>query len=173
MVHLCDSTKERKKILIHIFRPLICDVFTMKKVREIFELLGIYDDREILLQYFGEWFMCLKLHGVNVNALFSDGSPSVRFLETVIQEDMANLIKGNPTDLPALLLSSLRTFCSKCEDLPRAFLLAQTCAVAIASSTKMIEGKTYGVVHQNNCGKLKAFQEFENVYKLLHLLIVT
>jgi hypothetical protein len=152
-IYLGDSTKDRTKVLIHIFRPLIYDVFSMKTVRDIFEHLGIYYDRKILLQYFGEWFMCLKLHELNVKDLSRYGSAVVRFLEAVIQEDIINLMKGNATDVPAQLLCDLRLFCSKCEDLPRAFLLAQTCLNAVATSTRQLEEKTYGAIHQSSCGK--------------------
>jgi len=157
-IFLCDSTKDRNKVLTHIFRPLICDVFSMKAVREVFEYLGIYRDREILLRYFGEWFMCLRLNKVNVNDLFRDGSATVRFLEAIIQEDANNLIRAKSADIPTLLLGDIRLFCSKSEDLLRAFLLAQTCYKAIASASKQLEEKTYGTIQQINCGKSVLWQ---------------
>jgi hypothetical protein len=151
-IFLCASTRERKKVLVHIFRPLIIDRFTIKPVREVFELLGIYHDRDVLLQYFGEWFISLRLHKVNVKSAFSDRSPSVGFLESIIEEDLPKLIEGSVSYIPGLLLARLQSFCSSCEDLPRAFLLAQTCLKAVISGTRQLEEKCYGVVNQSDCG---------------------
>lgn len=49
-IHLTDSTKSRKEVLVHIFKPLLRDIFAFNVVDSVFDSLGIKDDSEYLLK---------------------------------------------------------------------------------------------------------------------------
>jgi len=49
-IHLTDSTKSRKEVLVHIFKPLLRDIFAFNVVSSIFSSLGIKDDTNYLLK---------------------------------------------------------------------------------------------------------------------------
>jgi len=49
-VHFCDSTKDRKAALMHVFHPFLQDIFVFNVVNSIFEKMGISDDLDNLLK---------------------------------------------------------------------------------------------------------------------------
>ena len=49
-VNLCDSTKDRKAALLHVFHPFLQDIFVYNVVNSIFDSMRISDDLEKLLQ---------------------------------------------------------------------------------------------------------------------------
>ena len=49
-VYLSDSSKTRKDVLVHIFKPLLGDIFAFNVVNSIFGALGILDDDDYLLK---------------------------------------------------------------------------------------------------------------------------
>lgn len=49
-VYLSDSSKTRRDVLVHIFKPLLGDIFAYNVVNSIFQALGILDDSEYLLK---------------------------------------------------------------------------------------------------------------------------
>jgi hypothetical protein len=49
-VHLSDSSKTRREILVRIFKPLLGDIFSFNVVNQLFEALGIKKDCEYLLK---------------------------------------------------------------------------------------------------------------------------
>lgn len=152
-LYLCDSTRDRKQILLHLFRPLTGDIFTLKTVHQVFEHMSIAQDFDTLLQYFGEWFMSLPKDDINLQ---SEGisCPAVRWLRDIVvqylESDAYEKAKeaGN-----VILLHSLYDFCSDSEDLPRAFALSVVCYQAISAATSNIEDKTYGLTSLELCGE--------------------
>lgn len=49
-VYFSDSSKTRRDILVHVFRPLLGDIFSFNVVTQIFDSLGIKNDYEYLLK---------------------------------------------------------------------------------------------------------------------------
>jgi hypothetical protein len=49
-VYLSDSSKTRRDILVHIFKPLLADIFAFKVVNRVFESLGLNNDDEYVLK---------------------------------------------------------------------------------------------------------------------------
>lgn len=49
-IYLSDSSRTRKDVLEHIFKPLLGDVFAFNVVQQTFESLGIKDDYQYLLK---------------------------------------------------------------------------------------------------------------------------
>lgn len=49
-IYLTDSTKSRKEVLVHIFKPLLRDIFAFNVVSSIFESMGIEDETDYLLR---------------------------------------------------------------------------------------------------------------------------
>ena len=47
-VHLSDSSKTRREVLVYIFKPLLGDVFAFSSVNRVFETLGIKDDYDYI-----------------------------------------------------------------------------------------------------------------------------
>lgn len=133
-IHLFDSTKGRRAVIIHIFRPLVHDVFVFKVTNSIFECMGIDGHIELLQKYFGEWYMTLPGKVAANASLFGVWCPILKWLQEVIAKDSG------------MRLETLYQFCRSCDDLPRAFLLAATCREAVAICSKQKEEKTYGQV---------------------------
>ena len=79
-VHLSDSSKTRREVLVYIFKPLLGDVFAFSSVNQVFETLGIKDDFDYiskvsgllpfhnLLQFSACWY---KLSRFTISALLS------------------------------------------------------------------------------------------------------
>ena len=143
--HLIDSKRDRTVVLLHIFRPLLKDIFVFKVVNNVFDSLGLTKDRELLQQYFGEWFLSLP------HKCWADTGLMVRWL----QELVVHVLKEEETETGndiadtegrRILLGSLYQFCSSCDNLPRAFPLAAICRQAVALATKQQETKTYGKI---------------------------
>jgi len=139
-IHLCDSTKGRRAVLIHIFRPLVHDVFVFKVTNSIFECMGIDDNIQLLQKYFGEWYMSLPGKVAANASLFGVWCPILKWLQDLVAKDIACYSEQN------IRLATLYEFCRSCDDLPRAFLLAATCREAVAICSKQKEEQTYGQV---------------------------
>lgn len=152
-IPLCDSTRDRKQILLHMFGPLTKDTFSAKSTHQAFENLGLIGDFDTLLQYYGEWFMSLPRRKIEKQC---DGilCPIVRWLHDMVLEYMeSNDYSKAKNAGNVLLLQVLHKYCSDSTDLPRAFLLAVACHGAISTATKNIEDKTYGLITCEDCGK--------------------
>jgi hypothetical protein len=151
-IYLCESTRDRKKILYHLFRPLLKDVFIFKTTQHIFENMGIHKDYDKLLQYFGEWFMSLPGKEAT-HASLGDWCPMVRWLQNIIQGCLEQMKPGETSENEKVpLLGKLHKFCSEASDLPRAFLLAVVCCDAISATTKVVENQSYGLISHDKCG---------------------
>lgn len=149
MLYLCDSTRDRKKILLHIFQPLTKDIFIFKTTNQIFERMGIQDDYDKLQQYYGEWFMSLPKAILSKECL-GIWCPTVRWLFDVVH-DTHDQISAKEQDSTFIILQGLYKFCGESPDLPRAFLLASVCRDAIYAATKQLEEKTYGMLSSEAC----------------------
>ena len=151
-IYLCESTRDRKKILYHLFRPLLKDVFIFKTTQQIFVSMGIYNDYDKLLQYFGEWFMSLPGKEAT-NASLGDWCPMVRWLQDIIRGCFERMKPGEDSENKGVpLLGVLHKFCSEASDLPRAFLLAVVCCDAISATARVLEHKSYGLISHERCG---------------------
>ena len=145
-IHLIDSKRDRTAVLLHIFRPLLKDIFVYKVVNNVFGALCLDEDHELLQRYVGEWFLSLP------RSCVSDTSLIVRWL----QELALHNLKGEDTEKTGdgiteeqgtpICLGCLHEFCSSCDNLPRAFFLAAICRQAVSLATKQQEAKTYGKV---------------------------
>jgi hypothetical protein len=49
-VYFSDSSKTRRDVLVHVFKPLLGDIFAFNVVNSIFGALGILDDSEYLMK---------------------------------------------------------------------------------------------------------------------------
>jgi hypothetical protein len=147
-IHLTDSTKSRKVALVHIFKPLLRDIFAFNVVSSIFKAMGIEDDTDYLLKCFGDWFLCIPSREAARKGLFGLHSPMVRWLQDMVASEIDSRITGG--DLVegenSPLLPSLFKFCSEATDMARAFLLATLCREAVSIATKKKEAKTYGKI---------------------------
>jgi len=148
-IYLSDSKKTRTGVLVHIFRPLLQDLFVFKTVRSIFECLGVKDDGSSLQTYFGEWFMTLRAMMAAQKSFFDSWRPMVRWLQKIVSKELDDY-KTEPDRIP---LNDLHVFCSKNPDLPRSFLLASICREAISVSSGQKESKTYGQITRADCVK--------------------
>ncbi len=152
ILYLCDSTRDRKKILLHVFKPLTKDIFVFKTTQQIFEHMGIEKDFDVLLQYYGEWFMSLPKSILEKECL-GIWCPTVRWLHDIVQQSVDIMLNETNSVNETIVLSSLHDFCLEATDLPRAFLLATVCHDAISMATKQLEEKTYGLITCDTCGK--------------------
>lgn len=154
ILYLCDSTRDRKNILLHIFQPLTKDIFVFKTCHNIFEKMGIQQDYDTLLQYYGEWFMSLPKATLEKECL-GIWCPTVRWLYDIVQQFIDIMVnkQNKDMDMDMILLDALHKFCVEATDLPRAFLLATVCHDAIKVATKQLEDKTYGVLTSDDCSK--------------------
>jgi len=155
-VLLCDSSRERGSILPHIFHPLLCDIFVFKNVSSIFKRLGILQEYDTLMIYFGEWFMKVDANVASRASLYDTWSPTVRWLQDLILGwfESKNSSPSRSEDLISnIFLAPLYVFCEKAADLTKAFLLAVVCREAVYRTTKQLEEKTYGKINCEKCVK--------------------
>jgi hypothetical protein len=150
---LCDSTRDRKEVLLHLFYPLTVDIFSMKSVHDIFWHMGISKDFDRILLYYGEWFMTLT----EKNAVAQSKGiwcPALRFLHDIVIEMFNDELPEKESDEKELImLQPLFKFCEDATDLPRAFLLSSVCYDAIAAATKSVDDQTFGSVTSEGCLK--------------------
>jgi len=143
---------------MHIFRPLLKDVFIFKTTKQILDEMGLIEDVDKMLTYFGEWFMSLRSETAKKTSL-GLWCPTLRWLQEIIREHLrettghilpayADPKQEEEEDKVEIMLPALHKFCSECSDLPRAFLLAAICQEAISDTTKQFEDKTYGLISQ-------------------------
>jgi hypothetical protein len=168
-VYLSDSSKTRKDILVRIFKPLLGDIFSFNVVNQIFESLGIKNDYEYQLkvrkrlwsfsclldavcltfmQCFGEWFTSLSVKDATKKAIFSEDSPTNRWLQDIV----GNQLDGISENLQPPM-ESLYEFCRSSEELVRAFWLATLCREAACQAATEKEEKTYGKIPSDKTGR--------------------
>lgn len=140
-IYFTESSKRRRGILLHVFSPLLSDIFSFNVVYTVFDSLGIRSDTKILEQYFGEWFMTLSFREAYTKGLYSDSSPMMRLLQDLVARQLSAGFDENETALDVL-----HNFCESSEDLVRAFLLGALCLEAISNVVSQKEKRTYGKI---------------------------
>lgn len=152
MLFLCESSRDRKEVLLHLFSPLTRDIFSLKTTSAIFHLMGLSRAYDKLLLYFGEWFLLLPKDNYKNQKGIS--SPAIRWLHDILLEIINE--KDNALDRGEanfVLLEPLLKLCEEADDLPRAFLLSSMCHTAISLATTSVDDMTYGVLTKENCLK--------------------
>ena len=163
MIHFSDSTRTRRDVIIHIFRPLLSDLFSYKVVCSVFEALSIAHDFGYLMQCFGEWVMTLSVEELCQKGMLSEQSTFIRFLE-----DMASKqIEQGKLNEDDVLLGELHTFCSKATDLVRAFILAVLCRNATETISRRMEELTYGTINSD-----KAINDWETLLRRIRVCLL-
>jgi hypothetical protein len=143
-IYFTESSKKRRGILLHVFSPLLSDIFSFNVVYSVFDSLGIRSDTKILEKYFGEWFMTLSVREAYKKGLYSDTSPMMRLLQDLVARQISAGFDENET-----ALGVLHHFCEASEDLVRAFLLGALCLEAISNVASQKEKRTYGKIQSS------------------------
>jgi hypothetical protein len=140
-IYFSDSSRTRRDVLVHVFRPLLGDIFSLNVVYHVFDALGIRDDTNYILQCFGEWFMLLSKKEI-YNSLLASNPPMTRFLRDLVSRQLRNKDETGSD----IALATLHSFCKESSDLVRAFLLAAFCREAVARASVQREKASYGEV---------------------------
>lgn len=148
-VYLSDSSKTRREVLVHVFKPLLGDVFSFNVVNSIFGALGILEDSEYLLKCFGEWYMTLSTKEAAQKGFYALYSPMMRWLQEMAVKQLDNK-KADPNEI---VLQSLHSFCSDSAELVNSFMLGSLCREAVAKAALKKEEKTYGKISSAEKGK--------------------
>ena len=140
-IYFSDSSRTRRDVLVHIFRPLQGDIFSLNVVYTVFDALGIRDDTNYILQCFGEWFMLLSKSDI-YGSLLASNPPMTRFLRDLVSRQLREQEKGDT----GIALETLHTFCTKSNDIARAFLLCVFCREAVERASIQREKASYGKI---------------------------
>jgi hypothetical protein len=138
-IFFSDSSRTRKDILVHVFKPLLADVFSFNVVNSIFDALGIRDETDYIMKCFGEWFMTVHVDQILERCLFANLAPSTRLLQDLATVQLTKYQGG-------AALNVLYKFCKEATDLVRAFLLCVLCRDAVAKASTQQEKATYGTI---------------------------
>lgn len=143
-IYFSQSSRTRKDILNHVFKPLLADVFSFKVVYSIFDSMAIQDDVPYLSKCFGEWIMTLSVKEVCRKGLLAPAhqSPLLRFLQDIA----AKQLEKNSLSEGEVVLGVLHSFCTQATDLVRAFMLAVMCREAAETVSSKREKITYGKI---------------------------
>lgn len=60
-VYFSESSRTRRDVLQHVFKPLLADVFSFNVVYSIFDHLGIRSDCSYIQKCIGEWFLTISV----------------------------------------------------------------------------------------------------------------
>eukprot|EP00594_Rhizosolenia_setigera_P007324 CAMPEP_0178943576 /NCGR_PEP_ID=MMETSP0789-20121207/2663_1 /TAXON_ID=3005 /ORGANISM="Rhizosolenia setigera, Strain CCMP 1694" /LENGTH=1049 /DNA_ID=CAMNT_0020623185 /DNA_START=1221 /DNA_END=4370 /DNA_ORIENTATION=- len=160
-MQFCDSTKDRKIVLAHVFRPFLQDIFVYNVVNSIFNSMKLENDLSLLQQYFCEWFMSLPAETAAKSSTFGTWCPILRWLQEILTKEYEN--EENVVTIP---LKPILDNCAASSDLPKAFLLASVCLEAVSIVSKLQEKKTYGKVLS-----LEAMKPWENLLRKLRICL--
>lgn len=141
-VYFHDSTRTRREILEHVFRPLVSDLFSFNVVISILECLGIRGDMRYIQMCFGEWFMTLPLEQAFTKGIYSDNPSMVRLLSDLVRLE----IDSTTFSEDSVVLEEIHSFCERSEDLIRSFMLGALCLEAIIKIVEQKEKATYGKI---------------------------
>lgn len=141
-VYFSDSSKTRRDILVHVFRPLLSDVFSSRITSSIFDTLGTGSDHSYVQKCFGEWAMTLPIRELYQKGLLAAQSPLTRFLKDIAAKQ---LDKGSNAE-DDVVLGVLYSFCATATDLVRSFMVAVVCRDAAEKAALRKEKLTYGRV---------------------------
>lgn len=141
-VYFSDSSRTRREILEHIFKPLLADVFSFNIVYAIFDSLGTRADCHYVQQCFGEWFMTLSVKEAYHKGLHCENPPLIRLLQDLVTRQLAS----GPLPEDDVVLNVVYTHCTECTDLVRAFMLGSLCLEAVSRAALQKEKWTYGKI---------------------------
>jgi hypothetical protein len=141
-VFFSDSSKTRRDILVHVFKPLVSDVFSSRTTSSIFDTLGTGNDHSYIQKCFGEWAMTLPIRELYHKGLLAAQSPLTRFLKDIAAKQ---LDKGYIAEKD-VVLGELHSFCAAATDLVRSFMVAVICRDAAEKAALRKEKLTYGRV---------------------------
>jgi hypothetical protein len=146
-VYFHDSTRTRRDILEHVFRPLLADVFSFSVVMTILDCLGISHDVKYIQKCFGEWFMTLSIEQAFTQGLNAINPPMVRLLSGFVRQE----IEATTFKEEAVVLEEIYHICENSEglDLVRAFMLSALCLEAISDIVDQKEKATYGKIRSS------------------------
>lgn len=148
-VYFSDSSRTRRDVLVHVFKPLLADIFSFNVVFSIFDALGVRDDHEYLLQCFGEWTTTLPVKTFYEKGLLAPRSPMLRFLQEMVTRQLEQDMLSDGE----VVLRPLHSFCSESTDLVRAFMLAVLCQEAVGKVSARKEKATYGKILRSRLTK--------------------
>jgi hypothetical protein len=160
-VRFSESSRIRRGVLVHVFKPLLADVFSFGVVNSIFDVLGMSDDRKYLLKCFGDWFMTLTPKEVFEKGMSSPNSPMIRWLQDLACQE---LDEDKGQDHHNVTLNVLYAVCEESEDLVHSFMLSSLCLEAVGKASSQKEKETYG--------KISTVQEVKGWESLLRKLRV-
>jgi len=149
-IYFSDSSRTRKELLVHIFKPLLSDIFSFNVTNSILEHLGLRDDIEYLQTCFGEWFMSIPAKEAANKAFFGLYSPMARWLQEIVNRQISIHVASN-SENDFVVLGSLHKFCSSSDDLVRTFTLSSLCREAVSVVAKKKELKTFGKISRDAC----------------------
>jgi hypothetical protein len=152
-VRFSESSRIRRGVLVHVFKPLLADVFSFGVVNSIFDVLGMSDDRKYLLKCFGDWFMTLTPKQVFEKAMSSPSSPMIRWLQDLACQELE---KEKGQDHRSVTLKILYAVCEESEDLVHSFMLASLCLEAVGKASSQKEKETYGKI--SNVQEVKGWE---------------
>jgi hypothetical protein len=139
-VYFSESSRTRRDVLEHVFKPLLADFFSFNIVYSIFDLLGTRSDCNYIQKCFGEWFMTLSVREAYTKGLYSEAPPMVRLLQDLVARQLAS---GTIAD-DEVALGVLCKFCEESSDLVRAFMLGALCLEAVSRASVQKEKWSYG-----------------------------
>jgi len=142
-IYFSDSSRTRKDMLVHVFKPLLADVFSFKAVYSVFDSLSIHDNVAYLSKCFGEWIMAVSVKDLYHKGLLTDQSPLHRFLDDLATRQMDG---DDFNDSDVVVLGVLHSFCTEATDLVRAFMLSVLCRESVETASSRKEKQTYGKI---------------------------
>lgn len=162
-VRLSESSRIRRVVLVHIFSPLLADVFSFGVVNSIFDALGIVDEKDYLLHLVGEWFMTLTPQEIHEKGMTLVNSPVVRWLQDVASQQL----EDRSADQYASVLNAISKFCEESSELVHAFMLATVCREAVGKAAMQKEKLTYGKISSS-----QEVSEWESLLRRLRICLL-
>jgi hypothetical protein len=144
-VYFSESSRTRRTVLKHVFKPLLADVFSFNIVYAVFDALGTRSNGEYVEQCFGEWFMTLSVKEAYAKGLYSETPPMVRILQDLVTRQLGS----GPMGEGEVVLGVLHKFCEDSSDLVRAFLLGALCLEAVSRVSTQKEKRSYGKIQSS------------------------
>jgi len=144
-IYFSESSRTRRDLVAHVFKPLLADVFSFNTVSSIFENLGILSDYKYTEKCFGDWFMTLSVREAYKKGLSSDMPPMVRLLQDLVHRQLAS----GPIPENEIPLGVLCKFCEEASDLVRAFMLGALCLEAVSRTATQKEKLSFGKVQSS------------------------
>lgn len=141
-LYFSESSRTRREILEHVFKPLLADVLSFNTVYSVFDHLGTRSDLKYVQKCFAEWFMSLSVREAYAQGLHSESPPMVRLLQDLAAREMA----AGPIAEGGVALCVLHRFCEESSDLIRSFMLGTLCLDAVSNALSQTEKWIYSKI---------------------------